>query len=316
MGMSAGAGGGGGSTGPQSVTQTTISEPWGPQQPYLKQGFEAAQNLFMDSHPQIFPNSLTLPFSPEKQTALQLTTQRALNGSPLNQAANSQIYGTINGSYLDNPTTRGSYLYGGEGFNQAVDAASRKILPQVDSAFESSGRFNSGLAKTAQTQAIADAFASQYGQERGLQEQNFNNGRLQQLQATALAPSFAAQDYADYGALANVGQQYEDQLQNQLNEQVYRFGYDSNMERQDLKDFMSIINGQFGGTSSSTQNTSGTSTSGGGGNPLLSGIGGALAGASAFGTGGSLAGTALGGMLGAGGGALLGGGLGLVGGFL
>lgn len=313
MGMSAGAGGGSQSSGPQSVTQTTIQEPWGPQQPYLKQGFEAAKNLFMDSHPQIFPNSLTLPFSPEKQTALQLTTQRALNGSPLNQAANNQIYGSINGSYLDNPTTRGSYLYGGEGFNQAVDAATRKILPQVDSAFESSGRFNSGLAKTAQTQAIADAFASQYGQERGLQEQNFNNQRLQQLQATALAPSFAAQDYADYGALAGVGQQYEDQLQNQLNEQVYRFGYDANMERDDLMSFMQLINGNFGGTSSSTQNTSGqTTTKSGAGNPLTGALGGAMAGSSLFGTGGMLAGLGLG----ATGGALLGGGLGLVGGFL
>lgn len=301
------------SSGPQSVTQTNITEPWAPQKPYLTQGFQAAQDLFLDSHPNVFPNSMTLPFSPETQTALQLTTQRALNGSPLTQNANAQLLGTMQGAYLDNPTTRGNYLYGGAGFNAAVDAATNKILPQVDSNFEGAGRYNSGLARVAQTQAISDAFANQYGQERQLQEQNFNNQRQQQLQATMLAPQFASQDYNDYAMLANVGQTYQDQLQNQLNEQIYRYGYDANMNRDDLITYMNLINGNFGGTSTGTSTTSGsTTTTSGGKNPILGALGGALSGSSLFGAGGSLASLGLGG----GWGAAIGGGLGLLSGIL
>jgi len=68
-------------------------------------------------------------------------------------------------------TARGDYLYGGQGFNQALDAASRRIIPQVNSQFARSGRSGSGLAQTAMAQALSDSFAGQYGQERGRQQQ-------------------------------------------------------------------------------------------------------------------------------------------------
>lgn len=68
-------------------------------------------------------------------------------------------------------TASGDFLYGGEGFDQAVDAALRRVTPGVLSTFGSAGAGGAtgGLARTAIAQAGLDAFASQYGDERSRQ---------------------------------------------------------------------------------------------------------------------------------------------------
>ena len=66
-------------------------------------------------------------------------------------------------------TARGDYLYGGEGFNAAVDAAYRAGCPSAVQ-FRRDGRDDGGLAKTALAKAFADPFAMQYGDERARQQ--------------------------------------------------------------------------------------------------------------------------------------------------
>ena len=68
-------------------------------------------------------------------------------------------------------TARGDFLFGGEGFDQAVDAALRRANPEIISMFGSAGAGGAtgGLAQAAVGQAAVDAFASQFGQERGRQ---------------------------------------------------------------------------------------------------------------------------------------------------
>lgn len=68
-----------------------------------------------------------------------------------------------------NSTAGGDFLAGGEGFNAALDAAMRRITPQVLSTFGASGRSDSGLAQQALAQAGFDAFAGQFANERANQ---------------------------------------------------------------------------------------------------------------------------------------------------
>ena len=65
-------------------------------------------------------------------------------------------------------TARGDFLFGGEGFDAAVDAATRAALPQIRSVFGRAGAGGaaSGLAQTAVGTAAADAFARQFADER------------------------------------------------------------------------------------------------------------------------------------------------------
>lgn len=102
-------------------------------------------------------------------------------------------------------TARGDYLYGGQGFNQAVEAAQRQVTPQVLSAFGRAGR-DGGLAQVAMTQALTDPFAAQYGNERQRQLQ-----AAQILPGMALMPSQVLQD---------IGKQYQ---------QLEQFGQDGRL---------------------------------------------------------------------------------------
>jgi len=63
-------------------------------------------------------------------------------------------------------TAGGDFLFGGSGFDQAVQAAQRSATPGIISGF---GGRNSGLGGVAANQAGVDAFARQFGQERANQ---------------------------------------------------------------------------------------------------------------------------------------------------
>ncbi len=65
-------------------------------------------------------------------------------------------------------TAGGDFLFGGQGFDQAVQAAQRAAQPGILSAFGSAGRGGAtgGLAQEAIGQSAIDAFARQFAQER------------------------------------------------------------------------------------------------------------------------------------------------------
>lgn len=265
--------GGGESSGGGGGTTVQKTEPWDSQKPHLDWIYNIARDNFTDKNPaQYYPDSTVVPFSPETETALQFQSQRALNGSPVQTAANQQLTDTLNGNYL----------YGGEGFNAAVDAATRKIMPQIDSAFERAGRTGSGLAQQAKTQAISDSFASQYGQERE-----------NQLRSMLFAPQMLQQDYVDAAKLAEVGAQREGLQAENIQDSINRY-YGNDPYARDLaklQDYLTFVNGNAGATTTTT----GASSSSGSRSPLGGILGGAMTGFSAT---GSPWGAAAGGLLG------------------
>lgn len=287
--------GGGGTQTTQTVEK---ADPWAGQQPFLTRGFNEAQQFFLDRDPApFFPGSTVVPYSPETNLAMQMQTNRAVNGSPIQSAGTDQLTQTLSGDYLGQmsnlynnpvqnmvnndviaPTLRGDYLYGGPGFDAAYQAASNKIIPQVDSAFERSGRTRSGLADVAKTQALSDAFASQYGQERqnqlaasqlgqqGTQTylDSIRGERDNQIRSMLFAPQMASLDYQDISKLAEVGAQKEQLSQEQLADQIARYDYAQNAEKSDLAKYMNLVQGNYGGQSYGTS-TSELSGGGGGG---------------------------------------------------
>lgn len=275
--------GGGGDSGGGGGTTTTVqkSDPWSGQQPYLTTGFTQAQKLLDAPAPAYYPGNTVVPFSPETNAALAMQTNRALNGSPVDTSANQQLSSTMNGGYFNNIANNynsapgqsvsnstlaniaaGNNLYGGAGFNAAYQAAANQIIPQVNSQFENSGRLNSGLAQTAQTQALGDAFASQYQQQEqnqlaanqmiGTNTQNYWNTlgseRENQIRGVYAAPSIANQDYSDISALGAVGAQKEDLQQQSLANDINKWNYNQNSRISQVQNYLNMIQGNFGGT--------------------------------------------------------------------
>jgi hypothetical protein len=304
-------GGDSGGGGQQTVQSVQSSEPWGPQQPFVKTGFKEVKDKFLNTntYPQPYPNPIAVPFSPETEAAMQMQTNRSLFGSPIQAAGTQQLTNTLNGSYLNQmgdvynnpmqqmvnneylaPTIRGDNLYGGPGFNAAFQAASNKIIPQIDSAFGNAGRRSSGLADVAKTQALGDAFAGLYGQNLQIQNQaaqqaqqgtnsfldSFNKERQLGMQAALTAPQFSQLDYQDAAKLAEVGAQREALQQQNLNQNISSWDLSQNLPRSSVAQYMNLIQGNYGGTTSGSSTTT-ASPAGGGFSPnIMGGLGGML----------------------------------------
>jgi len=255
----------------QTVTQK--SGPWSAQKPYLKEVFKEAQQQYRGPKPTFYPGQTYADFTPQMESALGGIEQRAQTGTPSLKAAED----------LATKTLSGDFLYGGEGFNKALQAAERRVLPQIESRFAGSGRFGSGLSRQAEAQALGDAFAGQYGQERALQQQ-----------MAGMAPQLAQAGYSDLNQLAKVGALRQQQDQRGIDEAMARHQFQQNAPKQQLRDYLQMIQGNYGGEQ--TQTTTGFK-----GNPAAGILGGALGGAqigAGFGPYGAAGGAALGGLLG------------------
>jgi len=254
--------------------QNVNQSPWTDQQGYLREIFHNAQHNYVNRvNQQPYGGQTYASFSPQTENALNMTEQRALAGSPIQRGANQQLMNTLNGDYL----------YGGPGFDAAFQAASNKITPMVQSAFNKGGRLNSGLAQQAQTSALADAFASQYGNERD-----------RQIKSMLFAPDAAQSDYNDIKALAGVGQAREGQTQSQIDENMWRHQAQQEMPWDLLAKYSNLISGSYGGN----QQTTGFK-----GNKGSGILGGAIGGAKAGSMVDPVWGTIIGGLLGGGAGA-------------
>lgn len=122
----------------------------------------------------------------------------------------SQIPGEANDALLG--TARGDFLFGGEGFDRAVEAAMNQARPAIGSVFGGAGAGGSsgGLAQTALGTAAIDAFARQFGQERLNQLGAANTLSGRGLQASGLLGSLgsdaAGRQLGASSVLGNFGQ--------------------------------------------------------------------------------------------------------------
>ena len=233
-------------------TQTTSNAPWSGQQPFLTEGWDRAKTDVLNKPSEYYPNSTVVPFHGASEQGLQLQEQRALAGSPVTQAAQSQVQGTAAGDYLQqgNP-----YL------QQAIQTATQPVIeqfqedivPGIQSGFSSAGRYGSGLQARQQERAGQAALdqTSKIASEMGYQ--NYADERQRQLQAASLAPQMAQQDYSDIQALKGVGLEREAQAGAELQEDISRFQYGQQAPKDALAQYLALVSG--GGYTDTTQRT-------------------------------------------------------------
>lgn len=232
-------------------TVQTDTSPWGPQQEYLKTGFERAKTDVLEKPMEYYPNSTVVPFAPQTEQALQMQETKALAGSPATSAAQQMATSTLEGDYLSagNP-----YL------SQAVDAATRPmvekwqedILPGIQSGFSGAGRYGSGM-QARQQERTGEALARQIGDVAGsMSYKNYADERQRQLQAGTLAPSLDAASYADIERLKQVGAEREGMAGAELQEQISRFQQEQEAPQQALANYMALIKGGYGSSGTET----------------------------------------------------------------
>src|SRR5262245_30508176 len=109
----------GNSSTPSHTTQT--SEPAKFIQPYLQDAARQSRELYNQGPRQYYPGNTVVPFAPQTEAALGLTEQRALQGSPVSNAAQGYATNVLQGGYL------GSNPHLDAMFNRSADAVQNRI---------------------------------------------------------------------------------------------------------------------------------------------------------------------------------------------
>lgn len=274
---------------PKNTTQTTTAEPPAYLRPYLEQGAGAASANYAAGPNQYYPGETVVPMSGQTQQALNLTEQRALNGSPVTDAAKTYAAKTlqqpITSSFggATNPYASATNNYGSVNnpyLDATFDAAASRTRTALDSQFAGSGR-NLAAQMPARSDQLNDLATQIYGgayenernrglsmdqQILGIGAQGYENAqgralsditnqRGTNLGLTGLSPGLANQDYTDLGQLGQVGAQYEDLTGRQMEDAAARWDFAQNADDQSLDNFLQrigMINGGAGGTTSAT----------------------------------------------------------------
>ncbi len=229
--------------GSNKSTSTSSTEPWSVQQPFYKQIFGDAQNLYNQGKlsPNSYPGSQVAPQSQATLMARQGILDRAGVGSTLNDNAYNLTSDTLGGKYLDitqNPSWQ-------QGLDDISKAFARGTAAQTDSAAARSGGYGGsaynelvGINNRALGNALTDYAGNLYNQERN-----------RQTQALGLAPSIDQLGYSDLNRIAGVGSQDEAYQQKLINDAVNKYSAPA----QNLEAFKSIIGAPLGQTTTNTQ---------------------------------------------------------------
>jgi hypothetical protein len=220
------------------------------------QGFLQRAQQVADSPYQAYTQPRVADMAPWQTQAYQAQAQRAMSGSPVMNAANSQLQSTISGANLNgNP-----YLQ--TQIDQAQGDMARNWnnvqKPAWDTSMQRSGSFgNSGIMQANQeAQNQLQQNMGRIGSD--MRFQNYNAERGYQQQAMSMAPAFAQQDYNDIGQLQQAGAAYQTQNQRQLDNAYSQF-LDSRQYPQQQLDIFGNALGRIQGNVS-TQTSPGTST--------------------------------------------------------
>ena len=305
----------------QSTTSTSSIDP--ALLPYLTQGLERAQSLFLTGQqPEFFPGQTYV--SPSAATTESIAQQEAIarQQSPVLQQAQQAFQSSLG---QVGQTAAGGFLNANPYQAQMMQAATRpleqafsqQVLPGISSLYSKSGRLGSGAMERAlgtategYGRALGDITANiagtQYQAERGLQQQ----AQIGQAALAQAAPSIYGQQFLPSQTLGQVGAQQEAIAAQPLQEQLARFQFGQQLPYQQLQGYLSSVYGSpMGsyGTQTTQQPLYQNRTTGALGGALAGGLGGYALGQAFPAIGGTLGSSYAAPLIGAVGGGLLGG---------
>lgn len=274
----------GSSSTPSRTTQ--VNEPPAFIQPFMRYGAQQSRALYETGGPQYYQGNTVVPFAPQTEQALGLTQQRALQGSPVVDAAQGYATRTLNADPSSqfgasaNPWASGANPYGGAS-NPHLDAtfgrAADVVQNRLSSQFAGSGR-NIDASRPANVDELNDLASRVYGgayenernrqlsygqqqlgigaqgyeSERDRMAQDLDRQRSMQFATAGLAPQLAQQDYMDLNALQGVGGQVEDLAGRLMEDQAARWDFEQNAPQINLDNYISRISGAFPGSSTTS----------------------------------------------------------------
>lgn len=219
-------------------TQTVQNnDPWKPAQPFIQYGLDEARGVYDTGAPGVFPGQTLAGVDPYQDMALDWTGQRAMAGNPITSMAQGHVYDTLNGDFLG---------AGNPYFSAMSDNIANEVTKGVNSTFGGAGRWGSGAHANALSSSLSDKIGN-------LAFENFVNERQNMLGAASAAPALAQSDYYDIAQLGQVGDARRGLEQGFIDDDVSRYNAEQNQPWDALGRYNSLIQGNYGGTTTATQ---------------------------------------------------------------
>lgn len=226
-------------------TQVTTSAPWADQQPYLRFGFNRAQNLYNSGGPEYYPRSTVAGLSGQTREGIKDYTQLANRGTPVAGSAQEQVNATLQGDYLNsNPYLDAMY-------NNAASSVTRNyqeaVAPSIAANFGLSGRTGSNMAFANAMDSSRDTLSRNLsGMASNIYGGAYENERGRQMQAASMAPQTAALNYFDANQMLQAGRLRDTYNQSTLNDKVNRWNFNQERPWDALGRYQNLINGTYG----------------------------------------------------------------------
>ena len=227
-------------------SQTTRTEPWDQQKPYLTAGFEQAAGLYNKGAPNYYSGETLAGFSPaqaasQRGIANYITGPRA--GAQQAYAEKAQMGGLTGG--VDTST-----------FNPMMESLGRqmssqltgKVLPGIRQQMVQYQPGGSSRGDIVQANAIASANQQMLNKAAEMYQGAYQGAQSRVPQFLSQYPTTMAAPVSMYGALGDVGAQQRAMQQEAINRDIAKYEYQAQAPQTALQQYMANISGDYGGT--------------------------------------------------------------------
>jgi len=277
---------GGNQTSTSATSFSSETGPWSPQVPYILGGFQKAKELYEQGPPDYYPGETLAGFDPAQTFAQEaiIDYARGPRAAGMQAGAEGALMRGLAGQTPFAREQMADLLAGnvrtGEGTPyQAMASAltgdvlgklQADVLPGIRQQQVMYQPGGSSRAALQQNKAVADAvkaglttplaqmYSDAYSQAQQMRLPAAQQALDQQTRAMGMYPSIMGAPLSMYGAIADVGAQRRAMTQEAINRDMARYAYEAGAPMNALQNYMSMITGNYGSTSSGGSSTTST----------------------------------------------------------
>ena len=263
-------------------TQTSYSrtEPWDEQKPYLTGGFKEAQRIYNRGSPEYYPGETLAGFDPMQKAAQQATLGYAMGPRAAGMQAGGEgaLMRSLGGYTGFTPGQAGDLLAGnvrtgaGTPYGAMENALTqgvmgnlqKNILPgirQQQVMYQPGGSSRGALeqnkavsaaVQSGLTKPLAQMYSDAYQTAQGMRMPMSQSIIGQQQYGQQMYPSIMNAPLGMYNAMGRVGEQRRAMTQEGIDQDMARYQYQSNAGQNALRNYMAMVTGDYGSTTTST----------------------------------------------------------------
>jgi len=232
-------------------TQINTTEPWAEQKGYLTGGFEQAQQIYDRGAPAYYPGETLAGFDPAQTAAQQSTLGYAMGPRAAAQQAGAErsllqgLSGQIDpNAYNPMVNSLTSNVLSGLQNEVLPGLRQKQVMYQPGGSSKGNQEYEKAVANrvtSGMTKPIADMYTNAY-----------NQAQNRAVQSGQLYPSIMNAPLSMYGAMDQVGAQRRAMTQEAMNRDQQRYEYNANKDQNALRNYMAMVSGDYGSTTTST----------------------------------------------------------------